>query len=123
MPSFDPLIIDPGTLRHSISIQAATTTRDAAGQPSATWANVLTTRASIESTTTIAYKSSFSGNALASEATDVVTLRWPGPDVIIEPSQRMIFQDNTYLIQAVDNVKRRNRVLRLACMVIDGDSN
>jgi hypothetical protein len=36
---------------------------------------------------------------------------------------RIIFGDNTYLIQAVDNVLHRNRKVNLACIQIDADSN
>jgi SPP1 family predicted phage head-tail adaptor len=119
----DDLYIQPGELRDSIQIQQATDTRDAAGQPVSTWAAVLTARAKIEGTNSRTFKETFSANALASQSTDVITIRWPGAAVTLEPGQRVVFGDNTYLVQAVDNVRRRNRKVVLACMVIDGDSN
>jgi SPP1 family predicted phage head-tail adaptor len=119
----DDLYIQPGELRDSVEIQAATDTRDAAGQPVSTWAAVLTARAKIEGTNSRTFKDSFSANALAAQSTDVVTLRWPGASIDLKPGMRLILGDNTYLVQGVDNVRRRNRKVVLACMVIDGDSN
>jgi head-tail adaptor len=122
----DALYIAPGELRHSIQIQAAPDglgQRDSAGQPIDAWNAVLTTRAKIEGTNSRTFKESFSNNALASQSTDCITIRWPGAAITIEPGQRVIFGDNTFLIQAVDNVLRRNRKLVLACIGIDTDSN
>ena len=124
MPSNNPLYIQPGELRNSIQIQAPSATdRDAAGQPVSTWDLVLTTRAKIEGTNSRTFKESFANNALASQSTDVLTLRWPGSSIVLVPGQRVIFGDNTYLVQAVDNVLRRNVKVCLACIAINGDSN
>src|ERR1035441_8312354 len=117
----DPLILQPGVLRHSITIQSASSTRDAAGQPVNAWNQVLATRARIENAGGGSYKESFSNNSFSSQSTDLVTIRWPGAAIDIKPGMRIVFGDNRYLIQAVDNILRRNRVLRLACLVIDGD--
>jgi head-tail adaptor len=119
----DPCILNPGELRHAITIQAPNSTRDAFGQPIDTWADVLPTRAKIESTGSLAYKMSFSNNALAAQSTDMITIRWPGPSVEIKPGMRAVFGNTIYLIQAADNVLHRNRVVRLACLVIDEGSN
>jgi SPP1 family predicted phage head-tail adaptor len=119
----DPTQLQAGTLRHSISITAPSATRDAAGQPVSTWNTVLTTRAAIQSTTTLSYKELIQSGEQSSQATDVVTIRWPGANVAIESGMRVTFGDNVYLVQAVDNVLRRNRVVKLYCMVIDGDTN
>jgi head-tail adaptor len=120
--AYDP-IIAPGELRHAITIQAASSTRDAFGEPVSTWATVLVARAKIESTTANAYKELVQDGAIAAQSTDVITMRWPGPTFDIKPGQRVVFQDNNYLIQAVDNLLRRNRVVRMFCMALDGDSN
>ena len=120
----DPLYIAPGDLRHSITIQAENTAdRDAAGQPVSTWETVLTTRAKIEDSGSASYKDLFQNNALAAQSTDLITIRWPGSSITIAPGQRVIFGDNSFLIQAIDNVLRRNRKLRLACLIIDETSN
>jgi head-tail adaptor len=116
--------IDPGALRHSIVIQKPNpANRDAGGQIVDQWDNLLTTRAQIESTSSQSYRESFSSNSLAAQSTDCITLRWPGPGIILKPGMRVLFGDNTYLVQAVDNVQHRNHKIRLACLSIDSDSN
>jgi head-tail adaptor len=115
--------INAGELRHQIFIQAASSTRDAAGQPVSTWNVVLLTRAKIESSLSNAYKELVQDGAIAAQSTDVMTIRWPGAAIALKPGMRVVFQDNTYLVQAVDNVLRRNRKVLLFCMAIDADSN
>lgn len=116
----DPCIINPGILRHSITIQAPSTVRDASGQPGKTWNDVLSTRACIESTSSNSFKFSFQNNTLAANTSDCLTIRYPS--VNIEPGMRVLFGDQTYNIQAVDDLQRRHRVLRLACVGIDTGS-
>jgi SPP1 family predicted phage head-tail adaptor len=119
----DPLAIDPGELRHKIQIQQASSTRDAAGQPVSTWNVVLTTWAKIAAPGSMTYKERFANNTFSSQSSDFITIRWPGASITIEPGMRVIFGDNIYLIQAVDNVLHRNRKVNLACIQIDEDSN
>jgi SPP1 family predicted phage head-tail adaptor len=121
--AFDPLYLLAGDLRHKIVIQKPSTTRDDAGQPVSTWTTVLTTRAKIESTTSPAYKSLVQGDAISSQATDVFTLRWPGSSIDLAPGMRVQFGDNLYLVQAVDNILRRDRVVKLFTLAIDADTN
>jgi SPP1 family predicted phage head-tail adaptor len=113
-------MINPGTLRHSITIQKKSLTRDGYGQPGATWAPVLTTRASITSTASLTFKFSFQNNDIASNATDCITLRYPMVEVL--PGMQVVFGDQTYTITAVDDVQRRHRVLVLACVGLDTGS-
>lgn len=119
----NPLAINPGELRHLIQIQSPSTTRDGAGQPIAAWDVVSTQHAKIENTNSRTFKESFSNNALASQSTDCITIRWPGPSIDLKPGMRVIFGDNAFLVQAVDNVLRRNRKVVLACIGINEDSN
>ena len=123
MRVYDPLLIEPGELRHSIQIQKTSATRDSAGQPIPAWDVVLEARAKIESTNSRTFRMSFSDNALASQSTDCITLRWPGASIVIMPGMRVVFGDNAYSVEAVDNVLRRNRKLVLACLSIEQDSN
>lgn len=121
---FDPLIINPAELRHVIQIQAPNmSVRDAAGNPVTNWATILTARAKIEGTGGTAYKMTFADNALAAQSTDLITIRWPGDAVTIKPGQRVVFGNNLYSIQAVDNVQHRNRKVLLATAMMDEDSN
>ncbi len=119
----DPLYLRAGDLRHSVEIQTASPTRDAAGQPVSTWNVVMTTRAMIENSGARAYKESFSNSSLAAQSTDLLTIRWPGSAITVAPGMRIIYGNNTFLVQDVDNVLHRNRVVRLACLMIDEDSN
>ena len=121
----DPTIIQPGALRHKITIQSPNgNQRDAFGEPlSADWTTVLSTRADIESTLTATYKSATGNDALTSQATDIITIRWPGSQVSITPDMRIVWGDQTFQINAIDNVLRRNRVLKIYCMTIDIGSN
>src|ERR1035438_5435818 len=115
--AFDPCVIQPATLRHSIVIQAPSTTRDASGQQGVTWTTVLTTRAAIGSTASLTFKLSFQGNILASNATDLIALRYPA--VNIKPGYQVVYGTQVYTINAVDDVQRRHRVLNLACTGMD----
>jgi SPP1 family predicted phage head-tail adaptor len=115
--SFDPTIIQPGTLKHQVTIQAPSSTRDTAGQPGVTWTTVLTTRAAIEGTASLTFKFSFQNSTLAANATDCITIRYPA--VPIAPGMQVLFGDNAYIVQAVDDVNRRHRVLILACVGVD----
>lgn len=120
----DPLYINPGDLRHSITIQAANATEpDEYGQIADAWTPILTTRAGLESTNSPSYRDSFSNNALAAASTDLFTVRWPGAAISLEPGQRIVLGSNIWTIQAVDNVMRRNRKVRIAALIIDSGSN
>jgi SPP1 family predicted phage head-tail adaptor len=124
MPSEDPLYIQPGDLRHQIQIQAASSAdRDAAGQSVDNWDLVCGAYAKIESTNSRTFRMSFSNNVLASQSTDAITMRWPGPAIDIKTGMRVQFGDNIFNIDAVDNVQRRNRKIVLACTQVSSDSN
>jgi head-tail adaptor len=122
---FPAYVINPGELRHKVEIQAASTAPDSRGLSVAptTWTAVLTTRAKIESIGAAAYKQTVKSGALTSESTDLITIRWPGASIVIRPNMRIVFGTNIFLIQAVDNVEHRNRILKLACMQVAADSN
>lgn len=120
----DPLVLNAGELRHSITIQASNKAqRDGYGQPVETWTPILTTRAKIMSTQGASYKDAFAQNALANQSTKLITIRYPGDAIIIQPGQRLIHKNDLYAIQDVDNVLERNRVLRIACMQVQSTSN
>ncbi len=122
MPA-NPLYLRAGELRHQIQIQAPSSTRDASGQVVSTWTALLTTRAAMLNTTGQSYKEAYAENALVSQSTWVIKIRWPGTGCTVEPGQRVQYGSDLYLIQAVDNVLQRNRVLNLYCMAVDADSN
>ena len=119
--AFDGTILQPGTLRHQITIQAPSSMRDAAGQLNASWTTALTTRASIQSTASSTFKFSFQNNVLASNATDLITIRYPAVKIV--PGMQVLCGDNTYTIQAVDDVLHRHRVLHMAVVGMDSGSS
>ena len=112
--AFDPCVIQSGSLRHNVTVQAPSVTRDALGQPGASgWTAIRTTRASIESTASQTFRFSFQNSTLASDSTDMIIMRWtPTP---ITPGMQVVFGDQMYTIDDVRNVQQRNRVLHLAC--------
>jgi len=118
--AFDPTIIKAGTLRHQITIHAPSPSRDAYGQLGSVWSPVLTTRASIEGTSSLTFKFSFQNSTLAANATDCITMRYPS--VNIAPGMQVVFGDQLYLIQDADDINRRHRVLVLACVGVDTGS-
>jgi SPP1 family predicted phage head-tail adaptor len=113
----DPCVIQPGELKHAITINAPSSTRDASGQIGATWTTVLTTRAKIESTSSQTFRFSFQNSTLASDTTDCITIRYPA--VELAPGYQIVYGDQTYLVNDVDDIQRRHRVLVMACTSVD----
>lgn len=123
---FDPLEINPGDLRCLIQVQSPDFTADGYGAQSvnpSSWTTQLTCKAKIENTNSRTFRESFSGGDLVSQSTDVITIRWPGASINVKPGWRVVFGDNAYTIQAVDNVQRRNRKLVLACAIVGETSS
>ncbi len=109
----DPLTIEAGILRHAVSIQTQTTAQDSFGQQRTTWTSVLDTRASIR-TLTLSERSSASG--FVSEATHLITMRYQSA-VALTAGMRVAYETHTYLLQAVENVLERNRVI--TCLALE----
>ena len=119
---FNPLTLNPGDLRHKITISAPdTSTHDAYGQ-NTSWVPILTTRASITAAMSASARDSFAQNALAAQSSELMTIRYPGDSVVIKPGYRVTFGDTTWTIQDTDNVQHRDRVLRIACLAIEESS-
>jgi SPP1 family predicted phage head-tail adaptor len=112
----DPLYISAGSLRHSVTIQAPTSTRDAYGQVSTTWSAVHTTRASVRES---AQREVLQSDELSSQVTHMVTIRYPGSSIRIVSGYRVVTATKLFTIQAVSNVLERNRVVNLQCISID----
>jgi SPP1 family predicted phage head-tail adaptor len=117
--AYDPLILAAGDLRHSVSIQASSTSRDASGQLLQTWDTILTTHASIRSLTT---RETVQDSQLVSQSTHMITIRYPGKSIRLVTGNKLVHGNNVYTIQEVDNVLSRNKVIQLRALVIDSDS-
>ncbi len=116
-PQYNPLAISPGDLRHSIQLAARSTAQDGFGQPLTTWTPYLTVRASIRQ---LSGQELFQGDQFSSAAQYRIVLRWPGSAITINVGDRVLFGSHVYVIQIVDNVLLRNRVINLTCLEIDG---
>ena len=118
MPA-NQLAVAAGELRQKITIQAATTARDAFGQESTSWSTVLITRGSVE---VAAARELYAagGSKFTSQVTHTITVRYPGSGVSIAAGMRATIPGHTYLIQAPENVEQRNRKLKLMCLEIEG---
>lgn len=112
-----PLSIPSGSLRHPISIETSSTTKDAFGQPIQTWNQVFATRASIEMANE---KELYQVDQITSQVTHLITIRWPGLLVSIAPGMRILFGSHVYSIQAVKNVSERNRVVQIFALELNG---
>jgi SPP1 family predicted phage head-tail adaptor len=111
----DPLALNAGDLRYSIAIQSRSTTPDSFGQPVTTWTTIRNTRAAIERS---------SGNELAQSgdlaSQQIYTIKMYWNSIPVGPGMRVVSGADSYHVQGVENVQKRNRVLKLTCLEIDG---
>jgi head-tail adaptor len=113
----NPLVINPGELRHSVTISAPSSDGDAFGAGSNIWTPILTTRASLKQITA---KTLFQTGALISQATHILRMRYTS--TVIEPGYRVTYSTHTYRVVNVDNVQERNRVLEILLLEINGNN-
>lgn len=106
--------IASGDLRHSVSVQARSTTQDATGGVSDTWVTTGTMRAFIRM---MSFQELTQANKMSSQVSHEIWVRY-NPAVPCLPGMRILYGARVFLIQAPDNVEERNRVLRLMCMEI-----
>lgn len=117
----DPLIIPSGALRNAITIQSPDATQDANGGPSGNWSDVHRCLAAI---VTMRTGEQFQ-EGFVSQVVHTVSIRWPGPSVPILANMRVVVDpvagglSSMYLIQAVENVQQRNKVVKMTCLEID----
>jgi head-tail adaptor len=107
-------IFKPGLPVRQITITAPSGARDAFGQSNSTWSMILTTRATIEDSSSLTFKYAFQNNVLASNATFAITLRCPSVDIL--PGMQAQYGDRNFVIQAVNDVDMRHFKLVLACV-------
>jgi SPP1 family predicted phage head-tail adaptor len=108
----NPLLIPAGDLRHVVNILEPTLSTDASGAVQ-TWTTFLAdVRAAIDP---------IRGTELIRSGQDVtqtfitVTIRYvPG----VTAAMRVEAHHGTYVIQSIENISERNRVLKLLCMAV-----
>jgi SPP1 family predicted phage head-tail adaptor len=110
--------IRAGELCHRVSFSHASATQDSFGQPINTWTPYLTTRARIEN---LSGQQLFQAQEFTSQAIWRITIRWPGAGVV-QTGDRAFFEAHTFVVQIVNNMLERGRVLQLTCLEIDGSS-
>lgn len=118
----DPLKLPPGMLRDELVIEqpSATPGPDGASVTPDSWTPVIDCMGKID---TISTRDSYSSGQLASQLSHVVWMGWT--DTPIKAGYRILFQSTPsmparwFLIQAVENVQERNRVLTLRCLEVD----
>jgi head-tail adaptor len=119
--SSDPLAINPGPLRHQISIQAQSASQDPeTGEQSLSWNMVLTTMAKIATTSSREMYQAGTAARFVAQVSHLVTIRWPGASVTLAGGMRVLFGARTFVVQTVENVQERNRVVNLTCLEING---
>jgi SPP1 family predicted phage head-tail adaptor len=115
----DPLYLNPGDLRHRVTILKPSTQRDAAGQPSQTWTPVLVTRASIRGLTA---RELASLDVIASQNVYEIRIRYPGNGLRLVSGMRVQALDGLYLVQDVTDELARRRVVKITALAINEDA-
>lgn len=113
----DPLTIDAGELRHSVTIQAPVYAASATGM-SVTPASWTTVRAAMAAIYTAGGRETSMASQIVSDVSHVVKVRWT--DAAVKANYRVLFGARTMTVQYVENVLERNRVLLLYCLEVDG---
>ena len=112
-----PIAIDPGQLRHQISIQSPSTSQTSTGSPTTSWTTFHTCMAAIN---TVSSREVYQASQFTAQVSHAIKMRWPGPSVAIQGGQQVLFGSRVFKLQAVENVQERNRILILHCLEING---
>lgn len=118
------LSINPGDLRHLITIQAPSSTAGAMGNSlvPGSWTQALATWAAIYTPGAGGIRGGgrfgAQGDQIISEATHVVKIRWT--PVTLAAGYQVLFGTRVFTINYIENLLERNRVLLLYCKEIDG---
>lgn len=111
--------IEPGALKHQVTINQESSSRDVYGQPVTTGSPtpVRTTWAGIN---LVSMREVFGNDQLTSQSTDIWTVRWT--PTVIKPGMQIVFGSSIYRIQAVSNPGKRNIYLHLLCLELNATS-
>lgn len=107
--------VDPGSLRHQITIRTRGSIPDSSGRPQP-WQTVWSGYASIVGLTE---RELFQANQITSQFTHRVSFPWPGSGIIIQPAMEVVFGSKVFKIQVVDNVNEMNIVVQLLCLALN----
>lgn len=113
----DPLVLNPGDLRHLVTISAPTPHVGTFAPVSDKWTLVLTTRAALKQITA---KTMYQTGAILTQASHTLRMRYTPTS--IKPGYQVTYSTKTYRVVNVDNVLERNRVLELLLLEINGSA-
>ncbi len=101
-----------GDLRHKVTIQQKTITKDTEGIPSETWTDFATVWAAIEP---LQGREFFSAQAINAQVTTRIRIRYLAG---ISPTMRVSYGTRIFDIQAVIDVEERHLELQLMCQEV-----
>lgn len=102
-----------GTLRHRVTLQSPTGTRDSYGQRTTTWDDVATVWASIEQ---LDERERFAAAQLQASATHRVRVRYETALAAINATWRVLFGERVFVLAGPpNNVGERGLTLELLC--------
>ncbi len=102
-------MIRAGKLRHRVTIQQKSVTRNTFGEEVVTWQDVATVWAAIEP---LRGREFFESQQINAEVTTQITIRYRDG---IAPEMRIIYNSKIYDIQAAINTEERDKELILLC--------
>lgn len=103
--------INPGRLRHIITLQRLSGAVDTTGQQT-TWADIASIRAELEP---MGGKELFTGQQIVAPGTFMITVRW-SPNWALAPKDRIVKGDRIFDISNVNNVEERNILLEITAI-------
>lgn len=104
--------IASGSLDKRVTLQSATSPRDASGQPVPTWSNVAVVWAAIAP---IRGREYFAAQQVSAETTHKVTIRYRED---VSPKWRVIYSDRIFRIESVIDPLERHESLELMCVEV-----
>lgn len=99
-----------GALNRRITIQTPSTTQDEFGQPTDTWADLITTWASVRVATS---KEVYAASGFTAQVSHAITIRYPA--VKIRSAYRVLYEGRVFLIQVLSDPDEGKRQLNLLC--------
>lgn len=102
-------MVEIGTLRHRVTLQQQTISRDGYGGEVVTWSELFTAWAAVEP---LQGRELLDGKRLEAEVTSRIRMRYRAG---VKPGQRVTWGDHTYDIEAVIEPESRRRELVLMC--------
>lgn len=105
--------MNPGNLRHRITLQKLTTTTNENGFEIEEWLDIKTVWASI---TNLHGREYYEAAAVQAEQTVKFTIRYLKG---LDTSMRILFRDKQYNITAIDNIKYENRFIEIKALEVE----